>query len=308
MAATKPKILVVESYHAEYPWDISYKSQLEAMLSTQYQLSYFELDTKRIPTEQFEAKAAQAWQYYLELQPELVILADDHALRLLGQKFVGTETPVVYLGINNNPRYYGMVGHPNITGVLERPLLKRSLVMLNHFFPVSRVLILFDGSMTAQIVKDETFSGQSSAIYGGVQVDLKLVEYLSDWQELVLGAEQAGYDAIIVGLYQRILDSKGEHVPDTQILDWTSRHTSVPPFAFWDFAVGIGGAIGGYVQVGAEQGFHAAQLAKALLEGREPPSLPKTALQGQLLFSQAELKRWQIAIPADLTEKVKLVP
>jgi ABC-type uncharacterized transport system substrate-binding protein len=308
-ASEKPTILVVQSYHRDYAWDVSYKQGLEETLGDAYSLRYFEMDGKRIPVHDYETKAEQAWQIYLELKPVMVILGDDTALRYLGQKFVGLSTPVVYLGINNNPRYYGMVGHPNITGILERPLLKRSLIMINDFLPIRRILVLFDSGVTAHIEKEESFGGNPSLSYSGIQVDLRLIHDYAKWKETVLSSKSNGYDAIIVGLYQTLVDDKGQHVPSQELLRWTSSHTPVPPFAFWDFAVDKNGAIGGYVLRGFEQGLDAGLIARKLLSGLSAQNqIPKTASSGVLLFSRSQLLKWGISLPRKLADKATFIP
>ncbi len=42
-------ILVIESYHAQYPWDIGYKKALTEALGQNHTFSFFEMDTKRQP-------------------------------------------------------------------------------------------------------------------------------------------------------------------------------------------------------------------------------------------------------------------
>ncbi len=122
-------ILVIESYHAEYLWDIEYKKGLTESLGNNHRFSYFEMNTKRILKGQIEQKANLAWQEILNLKPDLVVLGDDNALKFLASRLRNTSIPVVYLGINNNPRNYDLAGAKNITGVLERPLLKRSILL-----------------------------------------------------------------------------------------------------------------------------------------------------------------------------------
>ena len=52
------------------------------------QLHSFQMDTKRIPVEQFETKANEAFEYYNELKPSVVILGDDNALNTCCQNSI----------------------------------------------------------------------------------------------------------------------------------------------------------------------------------------------------------------------------
>lgn len=54
-------ILVIESYHHQHPWDISYRQALQQQLGANHTLHFFYLDTKRLPETEFAAQAEKAW-------------------------------------------------------------------------------------------------------------------------------------------------------------------------------------------------------------------------------------------------------
>lgn len=302
--AQNKSILIIESYHAEYAWDASYKEGLNETLGDKYNLVYFEMDTKRVPKSEYEQRAEMAWVKYEEVKPVLVILGDDNAVKFLGSKFTKTETPVVYLGLNNNPRNYDMVDHKNVTGVLERPLLKRSIVHLQKLLPIKKVLILFDSGSTSQIVHSEVFHGKNSEKFGGITVDVKLIGNFEEWQKAVTDSKNQEYNVIIVGLYHTIKDSSGAHVTANTVLEWTSKNTPIPPFAFWDFSVGPDKATGGYVLFGKEQGKTAGEIALKILDGTTPGSIaPVIAKNGRFFFSKYQLAKWQITLPDSISSK-----
>ena len=82
------------------------------------------------------------------------------------------------------------------------------------------------------------------------------------WQEAVLNAKKNGYEAIFIGLYHTLVDDDGKHVSEQTVLEWTSAHSPVPLFCFWEFSVGTGKAIGGLVLDGviSQSDAQAAQL------------------------------------------------
>ncbi|MGM0418155.1 MAG: ABC transporter substrate-binding protein [Thermodesulfobacteriota bacterium] len=304
--AQKNDILVIESYHSEFPWDASYKKGISEVLGNKYNLVYFEMDTKRLPKSEFEKRAQMAWDEYKKVDPVLVILGDDNALKYLGPKFIKTDTPVVYLGINNNPRVYNIFGHDNFTGTLERPLLKRSILFINKIKKIKKALLLFDASPTSEVLNSEIFYGKKSMEFGGVKSEIKLITKYSDWKKNVLNAEEKGYDVIFVGLYQSIIDDNGMHVNDETIVKWTSEHTTVPVFGFWDFAVGPDKTIGGYVLSGEEQGKTAGKIALNILSGKKAGNIfPEIAPRGKYLFSKFQLKKWCITIPDHIDSKAE---
>ena len=136
-------VMVIHSYHPGHPWILEYSRGLAVALPGQ-QLSHVYLDTKRLPPSQFAAQGDQAWRAYLQQKPDLVILGDDNAIDLLALRIANHGTPVVFLGMNDNPRHVGVYGQPLITGVLERPLMKRNLLEMTQMLGgASQVKVLF---------------------------------------------------------------------------------------------------------------------------------------------------------------------
>jgi len=306
--AQKENILVIESYHAQYPWDMSYKEGLEEILGFKYNLIFFQMDTKRVDKSKYQEMADLAWKRYEQLNPALVILGDDNALKYLGYKFTKTETKVVYLGINNNPRNYSLSGYKRITGILERPLLKRSLMSISKLTPLKKVLVLFDSGTTSNVTLKESFYSKKSQVLRGIQVDIKLVDKFNDWKKLVLSAKDNAYDIIIVGLYHTITDKYDNHVDANEVLTWTSQNTPIPPFSFWDFTVGDNKTIGGYVLFGREQGLEAGKMALKLLSHTGDSLLmPKIAQRGRFLFSKYQLEKWNLDTKNIVEAKIEYI-
>ena len=139
------EILVISSYHQSNQWDQSYSAGLEQHLKQAHHLGYLYLDTKRQPGQTRDELLAKGMAAYRTHQPALVILGDDNAINALARPIAARGTPVVFLGMNENPRPKGLVGHPLITGVLERPLLKRSISEMSQLMGgLERALVLFD--------------------------------------------------------------------------------------------------------------------------------------------------------------------
>jgi len=292
-------ILVVESYHAEYLWDIEYKKGLQESLGKEHQFSFVEMDTKRVLKRRIKFKAEMAWQDILSLRPDIVVLGDDNALKFLAPKLRHTSIPVVYLGINNNPRNYDVVGATNITGVLERPLLKRSVLLTKEILTqANKGLVLLDSGATSIASLNTEFDNQSHIKVGDLKVEVELIERYPLWKEKVLNAKKNGFDFIFIGLYHTIRNSYGEHVNAEEVLSWTSKNSPVPTFGFWAMSIGAGKASGGLVLSGVEQGKEAAEIIKAILAG-EPISemRPRIAEKGRLLFSSSEVNKWKLVIP-----------
>jgi hypothetical protein len=294
--------MVVNSYHAGHPWVRAHNGALLRELAGKARISCFDLDTKRIPRSQYPEAAERAWQAILAHRPDVVVLTDDNAVRLLGQRIMDKGIPLVFLGLNDNPRKY-LGGLEGATGVLERPLYKRSLMYLQDILKPSpkRCLVLFDCGDTSMVIKDTVFRNQAALRLGDTAVDVRFLETFAQWREAILSARQNKYDLVFVGLYHSFCNENGEHIPSDEVLAWSSANSPVPIFGYWDFAVGKGRAVGGLVNSGEPQGEAAAELVLKILAGARPGSLyPVTPKDGQFVFSRYELQRWSILLPAHL--------
>lgn len=300
--AGRPDVMIINSYHSDFPWVASHNAALAAKLGDTVTITRLYLDAKRQSSTVVAENVAAIKDRINADKPDIAVLADDIALREFGRFLHTRDIPVVFLGINNNPRVY--LGNLTLaTGVLERPLMKRSIIYLKEILgdSLQRCLVLFDNGFTAKTTLDYVFRGRSSNRFGKVETDIKLLNTIEEWKQTVVSAKREGYDTIIVGLYHTLLNEHGEHVPDDQVLAWTSDNSPIPLFGFWDFSIGKGKAAGGFVLAGKPQGALAATLVQRILNGEKPESIePVTAEAGRLFFSWSELERWGIQLPNHL--------
>ena len=304
-------ISIVHSYHKEYAWEQNLTSGLVDALPKNATLNHLYLDTKRLPKTQ-HAQAARKTLCQLETnRPDLIILCDDNAARYLGPRLKNRATPVVYVGLNRNPRDYGLFPADNMTGILERPLIKRSLHSMCRLVNPddTKVLILFDSDSTSDAVLHEAFKGETCFRLGKVQVEIRQYELVTDWKNALLHAKSAGFDTVYIGLYHTLRTRSGEHVPDEEVIAWASAHATVPIFAFWDFAVGKGKTIGGHVLSGRDQGLAGGEMASEIMAGTPPSEIaPRSAKDGSYQFSLHELRRFGITLPRTIREQAVLLP
>ncbi|QFU24867.1 hypothetical protein FM038_023880 [Shewanella eurypsychrophilus] len=301
-------ILIIESYHQEYPWDVNFNQGIRTIVKDKLEFHHAYMNTKRLPTVEFIQQADLAWQQYLTLKPDLVVLADDNAIRLLSSRFAKTEIPIVFLGLNSNPRDYDLHTFTNFTGVLERPLFKRSILLVNQTLANrkdKKVLVLFDNSRTSKAAVESLIQPEQEQLrLGNTQVNLELSLSYTAWQRTVLAAKEKGYDAIYIGLYHTLVDKHGSNTSPSEVMTWTNRNSPVPHFGFWEFSIGSKSNIGGYVLDGFEHGKLAGELILQILAGKEPSDLPYISdKQGQYLFSTAGVEKWSIVIPKEIKAK-----
>ena len=305
--ATAASILIIESYHKEYAWDESYNRGIKSIVGESNTFSHFYMNTKTIPTEQFPKQAGLAWQAYLKQKPDLVVLCDDNAIALLSQKFGQTDVPVVFLGLNSNPRDFGLTKLSNFTGVLERPIFKRSIILADQILPKKsdkKILVVFDNSETSRTSIEMISPKLQTISLGKISVDFKLINDFIEWKMIISNAEKNGYDALFVGLYHTLFDASQTHVSPKEVILWTNKNAPLPHFGFWDFSIGAEKNVGGYVLDGYLHGQLAGKLISQILQGQHPNDLAyKFDRQGRYLFSLDGLKRWRLKLPLKVNKQ-----
>lgn len=291
------KVLVVHSYHPELDWTIQCSRGIEAALGPDYDVEYVYLDTKRLPETAFKGKVNEAKAAFKRFKPDLVILGDDNALRLLGPDMAATGLPVVYFGINDNPRKYFDRLPENVTGVLERVPLMQWVRILTKIVPGAvKVLALMDSSPTSRALVVRNFGTAGRISDGGITVDYKMVSQWEEWQRIIHQRDR--YDLIVIPLYHALRDASGSNVPYDEVIRWSSEHTFVPLFAVQDYAVGDDGVVGAYVVYGEEHGRMTGRIARSILEGVPMQDmLTPDPQQVRFYFNKKQLERFGLKLP-----------
>lgn len=303
------KVLVIESYHSGFGWDADYLRGLSEVLLPDNEIRTFEMDTKRIPQELFAQKAHEALDMFRAYRPDIVILGDDNASRLLAADILKTNVPIVYLGLNNNPRCYGLYGHEQVAGIMERPLLMQSVHVARKIYPspLQKILFLFDFSETSTFIAQESFHGARQRLLNNVQTDIVQVATFAEWKKVVRSAKGQGYDVVCLGLYQRLKDAHGDCTNGAVVLDWTMQNVHLPTMGLWSFSIGEGKAAAGLAHSGVSQGRAAGTLAKRMLRGERSVQIPTQVEEGVFIFSRSEVARQGFVIPDSLRKEAVIL-
>ena len=300
--AQNKKILIIQSYHPLLAWTAQCDNGIQSVLGQNYTLSFFYMDTKRIPMQSFSKRADKAWRKFIEIKPDLVMIGDDNALRLLGHKFSKTQTPVVFFGINNNPRFYFDHLPENITGVLERTPVKPLLRFLLRIFPnAEKCLILMDSSSTSEAIIAVVFEGRKNLKIGKITVVYKKAKDWADWKDIV--SHSIGYDILITPTFHSVKDERGINIGINDIVEWTSANSAIPVFSNQDYTVSSKGVVGAYVIYGKSHGRLAGEMALEILEKKSQKIMMKTDREGTLYFSREQLGRFEIKLPDDIKKR-----
>ncbi|MGR3038839.1 hypothetical protein ABMY36_02265 [Vibrio vulnificus] len=299
------EILVIQSYHSEFEWDKSYLHGISQELGDRAQLETFEMNTKRVPKEQYVAMANKAFAKYQTMKPDIVVLGDDNAFHYVYPKLYDEPISMVFLGVNSNPRkllsqYHGQA---KVTGILELPLFVKNVAEIKRLLAKDplKIWVMFDSGVTSNIA-EAYIERQYQMIKQSLDVELTvhLIDTEEKWQTVIKQAKDQDVDAILVGLYQALVDKQGNNVPAENILTWSHANSEVPLFGFWDFSVGKGKTVGGVVLFGEAQGRQVGQIINQILDGKPADSIPiQIGNQGRPLYSESEFRRWNLLAPQD---------
>lgn len=299
--AAKKKVLVIESYHPTLTWTQQCDKGIESILADHADIDFFYMDTKRIPESEFQPQADRAWALYQTAKPDLVMIGDDNGLRLLGPPLARTNTPVVFFGINSNPRLYFETMPTNITGLLERTPVIPWLRYLARIIPKAHsALVLMDKSHTSEAIIQMNFQGKTHFTVEGIRVDCHMVDTWDQWQTLVTNA--SSYSLLLFPTFHAVKNKEGAHVSIEEVIAWTSAHSPIPLFSNQDYTVNDAGVVGAYVIYGESHGSQAARMALDVLlgskrPGQSPPTIDRTGL---FFFNKTQLNRFNLALPKEI--------
>ena len=235
---------------------------------------------------------------------------DDSALKYLGERISRAGIPLVFMGVNNNPRVYFKDGNlpNNLAGILERPLVDANVRLIYKLLPprAKHILMMMDAGPTSQAFVNSTLDGTTSVTLDDITLSVWMTENYSDWQAKVNLLHKQEYDALIIGSYANLRDINNQQVPDIEIAEWTSEHSMIPMFTFWSHGVGKRKSIGGVVISGYDQGAKSAEAVNSILLEDHYPFV-EAPRNGDFLFSQSELARWNITLPHYLRRRADLI-
>ena len=299
------KLLVIYSYHPEYEWCRQEKMGIDNVFSDHnIIIESFYMDTKRKTSKTWEKNITdEALLKIKSFKPDLVIVCDDNACRLVAKQFINKKLPFVFTGINEDPKLYGMPSK-NITGVIERKLIPGTIDLLKKLDPsVETIAIITDNSPTSQATVSR-FTKEN------FPVELYEVFQTNDYDEWKKYVKKIQTEVDALGIYMYFtLEKAGseELVPHTQVLNWTLENNTLPTFSFEEFSV-QGGVLCGDTQSGYEQGKEAALMAKEILAGVKPSELPIVMpKKGILIINEKTAQKLEIVIPEELKQKAKII-
>ena len=325
----KKKILVVDSYHREYLWSQHIN---EGFCAAMLKFGYFDnkdqmadytksdfvetskaivkkvwMDSKRNSSKPaMEDMSMSIYKRARNFTPDFIFLGDDNAAQYVGKKFLDTETPMVFWGVNNTPVKYGLVdsvekpGH-NVTGIFQKTYYAESLGFLKKIVPsIKTFAVLSDATTTGRIHAKAIMHLERNGL-----ISLKLVEAVTtndsgEWKRMALELQDK-VDAFFIAQYSGLKDKNGKAVPDGETAAWYTSHVKIPEAAGFRHRVAQG-MLCAADDSGYNQGFEAVVIAHDIMsKGADPATYPPRAPKRGALIVNKERARM---LGITLTEKM----
>lgn len=306
--AIKPRVMVLHSYHPDYPWtrDVDVGIQRIAQRWADYSVTWHYMNTKNLSDKDSLRYAGLVARRAIDrFDPMVLIAVDDPAQELAARHYVGRpEIQIVFAGVNGDAEPYGYQGAANVTGIFERKPWQAVKEMVGTLElskaqpnPRPRLRYLMDPSPSMQ--RDRGFIEAfdwSPILFDGAFV----AKDYSQWQAFVRSLAEQSVDYLLVANYRKLPRSVEDPVlsPPEEVMLWTETHSPVPVIGVNVFNVEDGAAIA----VGAspfEQGEAAAQMTETLLEQNlSGAQLPMTSNQHYVVaLNRAALDKRQLQLP-----------
>ncbi len=294
-ARDPPQVLVLMSYHYGYSWEDRILEGFEewgGITAGRPVLHVEWMDTKRHRgLEQRARFAAYLTEKYAGQHFDLVMTADDNALEFALQQEMLAGIPIVFGGINGDPRQ--IIGtRSGVTGVAERFDLVRTLRLALALHPEVKRLVFMTTADESGVGTRQHLSDALARLGTGVQVEHWVTRRLAEVEGRLAGL---GPDALLFALGSLPLEDGGRPFSPEELVAYVHARSNCPVYSDLDATVGRG-ALGGYMNSGLENGRLMARMAQHVLAGQRPEEIPivyETPLA--LLFDYRELRRFGIA-------------
>lgn len=284
---------------------------------------YMNTKTVNKTAEQMETAAIPILRQIKDLNPDVLLIMDDDALRHVGAKLKGTELPIVFGGINlfvTDPDYGWITptqrspladslerpGH-NITGVLERIAIASGFDLLHQILPEAKTaLFLSDKSILSQQLLRA--AGQENALIGLPMTIVKKL-FTDDYEEIkaTILDYQDRVDCIVMFLPWTLVDRNGKHVPQDQVVRWMIQNNRRPGIAYLDVLAEEGFLCGMVVDM-VQQGAHAGVMAGRILKGESPGNIPIIdPVANRIVINLARAQQLKIEIPFGIIKNADVV-
>jgi ABC-type uncharacterized transport system substrate-binding protein len=321
-AGSRP-IAIVHSYHEEFKW---VKEVNKGILDYIEGKELFGIEPDReFGKREFKyyymnAKEHQNDEKYLvnkgqeiikelnSINPIVTIISDDEALKYVAAPLRGHSLHrFVFLGVNNDPRDYGVVSNYaspeyNITGLISEHPFLYSIRLIKEIFPGAKnIYIFFDDSMSGKGIYNnlKRHLDQMDDSTKKMVRDTLISNKWTLWKKMML-RNQRKDNVFIIGTFYTLHDSMGQYVSEKDVIDWIVSHSNVPELTVVSSHISDGLLLS-ISNPGFVHGYEACHLSSGIIAGTSisniPIALPK---QKAVHVNMDRAKQIGAIIPVDI--------
>jgi len=289
------KILILHSYHKDYPWtdsiergikDALLKSNIKIIFDVEY------MDTKKNNDSLYFDELFRIYKKkFNELDYDIIMPTDNDALNFLvkyGQELF-PKIPIVFSGINNFKDDM-LKGKDNYTGVVEYVDFKETIDLSLELHPKAKQLIVINDKTTTGLENDKIIVDLIPQYRD--KIDIIKIDDLSI-SGIKLFLQEIKSDSIILFIASYLHEDKKEY-PLLDGLRDISKSTSFPIYSPWDLFINEG-VVGGMATSGYRQGQLAGKQASRIIAGESIDNIPIVKEDfNNYIFDFKEIERFGI--------------
>ncbi len=274
LANTKPKILILHSYHPTLKWTKDLNNGIHSIFADIKKADLYTeyMDTKHHSSKEYMESLTTVYQKkYKDIKFDVIISSDNNAFDFL--KLHHTElfqdTPVVFSGVNNF-QDESIKNHKNFTGVSETVSYIKNFNLIKKIHPNTKnIYIITDETVTAK--SDEKLISKAIKEYSDTKIKFSFISENSMQSLIKTVINLPKNSAILFSSYYQ--EKSGKSLKYYTVLEKLAQDSNIPIYIVVDQYLGHG-AVGGYVKTGFTQGEKAAIMAKMILEGINASTIP----------------------------------
>ena len=284
IALAEDFVLLLNSYHPQYPWTQALTRGVEQELegrikSENLHIEYLDgrymIDDpiyKATLKDRIQAK-------YRRIHPSVIIASDDYAVDFLlehgDELFPGV--PVVYLGVNFLKPEIAL--RHNYLGILEDIEIDGNIALMQQLLPqLEKIIVLTDNTgfgkrvqtITQEVISRGVEAGKWSPTFFDIWSNYSLQNLYERMETLTPNTA-----VLLVAIHS---DNEGHYFSYSDDLRDLTEHASVPVFGMFGAIMLGNGIVGGLINSPETQGREAAAIATQLLNGIAPERLPKSQI------------------------------
>lgn len=315
------RVFIVQSYGNDdvcgIPQEIGIREVLRHRFGKRLDVRVHYMNTKTVNSSpgRMRTEAARVLKKIRAFAPQLVFTLDDNAFREVGLQLVGQPFPVVFSGLNGQPRDYHRAvpfldrqGLPvrNVTGVYEKLHLQAALNVMREAMPDLRhVVALLDRTPTGQAIRKQLqieMRGAANGIRLSIRSVATMQEYLREIHAINASPEVQAVYPLVLSIKNKNNQSIGPH----ETLRTYLRHCRKPGIPL-NFSFAQLGLFGGASVDFAAMGQQAGNMGVKLLQHHDIRTLPiESAERSVITFNTRRAAMLGIEIPHTLLTSAEL--